>query len=64
MRMRIVNRIMNKIRNFILILMMALSIIVFVMASCQIVIANPYGTIALILSALYILCFCWANEVM
>jgi membrane glycosyltransferase len=57
------NKFLSGLRNFILILMMAVSIITFVMASCQMLIANPYGSIAQIVSALYILCFCWANEV-
>lgn len=63
MRRKRKNKFLSNLRKLIIVLMMLLSCVVFVMASCQIVIANPYGTIAMILSSLYILLFCWANEV-
>lgn len=57
------NKVLREIKNIVISLMFVVAIIVFVMSSMQMVIANPYGTIGAIASAGYILLFCWANDV-
>jgi hypothetical protein len=49
------------IRNGLLYLTLFLAMVVFVCASLQIVIANPFGTLAIVLSGGYILAFTYAN---
>lgn len=55
-------KIRNRIRNGLLTLSVVIAIIIFVLASVQLTITNPFGVLGMILSGSYILLFCWANE--
>ena len=55
-------RFRRKLRNGLLYLSLIIAAIIFVMASMQFVISNPWGTLALVLSGGYIITFCAVNE--
>ncbi len=60
MRRRRTKRIL---RNGLLYLTFITAIVIYILASLQIAVMNPFGTLALVLSGGYILMFLWANEV-
>lgn len=67
MKRRIKRKIMARRRrafkNAISILVFVISNIVFAMSAVQFAMENPLGTIGAIVSGIYIVMWCWANDV-